>query len=524
MKNGYWRALALTVIGLTDTASAAAPNYGGAAVLVIGQDPTNFNPALSTGLVDRTIGCVTSSSLLQVTPDYQLKPLLAKSWAVSPDGLTYTFELNKAEWHDGKPFTSEDVKFSLLEINAKYSSSFIAAGRTIEAVETPAPDKVVVKLKQTFGPFFLSLTCSGGGTISPAHIYRGTNPLQNPSSITAPVGTGAFKFAEWVRSDHIRLVKNDKFFIPGRPYLDEIIAKVIPQTAARMQALKAGEVDIVQYLPPNDQTQVRASANLKIERNPTAPGMTYAFLNNERKPLDDKRVRQALFMAVDREYLLKNAFFGLGEAARAPFTTDIPWAVNKDIDLNKLFPFDVARANALLDEAGVKRGADGKRFALKIAIFATTYPEFQQVAAALKSMWAAVGIDLSTESLEDATMLKKVYADRDFDVTLNSYSSFGDPALGISRVYVSSMVGRPLGNPTGYKNAEIDKLFDEGEKGTTNAERVPAYSKIQAMMAQELPSLPLRQYTNIDGASKRLNGLWGDIQGSSTWIDAWLEK
>jgi len=505
-------------------AQAETPKRGGTAIFVLSQDPTSVNPATSSNTADRQVGSMIYQGLIQVSLDYQIKPLLAKSWTISPDGLTYTLNLNKAQWHDGKPFTSADVKYSLIEVNTKFSSVFAAAGRAIDSIETPAPDQVVIKLKRSFGPFILSLGTIQGGAIMPAHIFQGTDPLKNPATLATPVGTGPFKLSEWKRSDNIRLVKNKDYFEPDRPYLDEVVGKIIPQASARIQALKAGEVDLVSLFPPNDQAQVKAAANLKVEKSDVAPGMTFIFLNNSKKPFDDRKVRQALFMAIDRDYLMKNAFFDVGSVGVNPFTTDITWLANKDIDYRKLYPYDTAKANALLDEAGVKRGADGKRFAAKINIFSNSYPEFQQVALALKSMWGAVGVDVTVEAMEDATLMKKAYVDRDFDVTMNSYTSYSDPALGIARAFVTSGIGKTFANPSGYSNPEVDKLFEDGESGTTYEQRGPAYRKVQEIIAQDVPSLTIRQYLNIDAATKRLRGLWGNVQGNGDWTNAWLAQ
>ncbi len=516
-------AACLTLTGVVQ-AQTETPKRGGTALFVVPQDPPTVNPAVSTNTADREVGCILYHGLVQISMDYKILPWLAKSWTVSPDGMTYTFELTQAEWHDGKPFVAEDVKYSLIEVNTKFSSIFAPAGKQIDTIEAPSPDKVVIKLKQPFGPFLLSLACPQGGSIMPSHLFRGTNPMTNPATSTAPVGTGPFKLAEWKRGDYIRLAKNPKFFIEGRPYLDDIVVKIITQPAARVQALKAGEVDLVQLFPPSDQDSVRANPKLRIQQSDVAPGMTFAFLNTSRKPMDDRRVRQALFMAVDRDYLIKNAFFNHGSVGVMPFTTEIAWAANPDIDYRKIYPFDPAKANALLDEAGVKRGADSKRFPLTLTIFSNSYPEFQQVSVALKSMWQAVGVDVTVEAMEDATLIKKVYVDRDFDVTLNSYTSLADPALGIARAFVTSSIGKPGGNPGGYSNPEVDALFDKGEHGITNDSRAPAYKQVQAILARDVPNLTLRQYINIDATTSRLKGLWGVVQGNGDWTNGWLDQ
>ncbi len=526
MKRMIWASgLATLALALAATPSPAqtTPQRGGTAVYVLNQEPPTVNPDTSNGVPDKQVGCTIYQGLLQVTTDFEIKPLLAKSWTVSPDGLTYSFDLVKANWQDGKPLSSEDVKYSLAEVSIKYSPVFVATGKGIESIETPAPDKVTIKLKQPSGPFLVSLTCQQGGAILPAHLLRGTDPRTNPISSTAPVGTGAFKLSEWKHGDYLKLDRNPNYFEPGKPYLDTVIAKIITQSAARLQALKAGEVDVVQSIQVSDMAAVRADPKLKLELSDFVPGTTFAFFNVARKPLDDKRVRQALMMATDRDYIFKNAYFEVGGVATAPWTKQIKWTVNPNIDYRKMYPYDAARANALLDEAGVKRGADGKRFTTHVIIYTADYPEFQQVAVALKSMWQQVGVEVVIDAMERASLVKKVFDDRDFDISFQVYNSYADPALGVARIFVTATAGKQFGNASHYSNPKVDQLFEQAEAGSNLADRAKAYQEAQAILADDLPVLSLRETANLDAATAHLKGLWG-IQGTGTWANAWLAK
>ncbi len=509
---------------LAGSGLAQTPQRGGTAVFVLTQDPPDVNPDTTSGIHNRMVGCTIHQGLIRVSEDFRILPNLATAWAVTPDGLTYSFDLRPVQFHDGQPMTSEDVKYTLTEVSAKFSAVFTAAGQAIDSVEAPAKDKVVIKLKKPFGPFLSSLACEQGAAILPAHIFRGTSPRENPASSDKATGTGAFKMAEWKRGDRVRMVKNDKYWDAGKPYLDEVIGRIINQSNAAMLALQAGEVDVYQVAPVDALAKVKADAKLKVETSDVPPVTTYAFLNTKHKPLDDKRVRQALYMATDRDYLLKNAFFEVGSVPTNPYTTAIGWASNPDVDYRKMYPFDVAKANALLDAAGLKRGADGKRFPLRLVTFANDYPEFVQVSVALKSMWQAIGVDVTVESLETATVNKRVYIDGDFDVNLQVYNSFADPAFGISRVFVSSSIGRQAGNGSFYSNPDVDKLFDQAAGVTSIEERGKFYRQAISILAEEMPVLTLRQSKYIDYATKRLHDLWGQAQGEGDWSSAWLEK
>jgi len=470
------------------------------------------------------VGCILYQGLVQMSVDYKILPLLAKSWTISPDGLTYTFDLNPAEWHDGTPFTAEDVKYSLIEVNAKVSAIFAAAGRAIESVEAPAPDKVVIKLKQPFGPLLQTLSCSFGGTILPAHIYQGTDILKNPANTANPVGTGPFKLSEWKRGDYLRMARNADYWEPGKPYLDEIVAKIIPQPAARAQALVAGEVDYVTdyYLAPNDYAQVSASPKLELQPAQLPPTINLMFLNVKHKPIDDKRVRQALLMGTDREFLVKNAYLA-GEVGTMPFTNRIPWAADEKIDYRKMYPFDPARANALLDQAGLKRGADGMRFKFEI-VYAADEVAPPLVAAALKSMWRAIGVDVINSPTERATYNKRVFTDGNFDGMLTGYTSYGDPSLGLARIFVTSSIGKFFGNASGYSNPKIDELFEKGEQAQGEQARGVFYREAQGILADEMPVLTLHEKVVYDGRSKMVKGPHADNYFYNSWRENWIEK
>ncbi len=526
-RSAYLAAFAALVLAVGPVlAQDGPPQRGGTIILTLGNDPPTINPVVSTGVPDASIGCILYQGLTRVTGTLEVAPLLAKSWTISPDGKTYSFELTQASWHDGKPFTSADVKWSLMEANAKISPPFAAAARLLESVDAPAPDKVVINLKQPFGPLLISLACGWGGSILPKHVFEGTNIPQNPGSNVSPIGTGAFTLKEWRRGDHLRLVRNPNYWEPGKPYLDEVVAKIIGQPAARVQALQAGEVDFINqfYMPNNEYQTVRDNPKLRLMKATNAPNLDYLAFNVLRKPLDDKRVRQALLMATDRDYLLKNAWLGNGQVPTMPFTSQIPWAAaGPDVDFNKTYPFDIAKANALLDDAGLKAGADGTRFKVRMN-YATDESDKQTVASALKGMWRAVGVDVDIEALDRVTHMKKVYTDRDFDVTVNAYSTLNDPALGLARIFTTGGIGNLYANPAGYSKPEVDDLFRKAEVAPVQADRGALYRQVQSILAVDLPTVPLREKFTFNGVSAKLMGMQVETDLYRGWTDAWLAK
>ena len=520
-------ALAASAI-LTLARPAAAeetPRPGGTAIAVLGADPAVLNPDVSVGVPDIFTGCALYDALVRFGPGFKIVPGLARSWEISKDGLTYTFHLEAASFSDGKPVTSDDVKFTLLEVSAKYGAKFNTPGKAIKDIETPDGSTVVIHLSRPFGPFLFSLACEQNAAILPAHVFRGTDILKNPASTTTPVTDGPFALGEWVRGDHLALVKNPNYWRKGRPYLDRLVVKIMPDSSARILALQAGEIDFIdEYYFPLSSYKLFASDPRFEVRDVSYPSDDIMILNTRNSPLDKREVRQALLIALDRDYVHKNVFYATGGVAHGPIDTRIPWAYNAAIDYEKLYAYDPARAAKLLDEAGFKPGADGVRFTLRLS-FDTGRPEYTSWAQAIQRFWQAVGIRTVLEGAERPVVLKRVYSDYDFDVTLQNYTTSGDPALGISRIYTTESInkGSTFNNASGYSNPEVDALFAKGRDAPTEAERAAFYFKVQEILARDLPTLTIHQQAEIDAASARLRGLW-HAANYMWWDDAWLQQ
>ncbi len=180
--------------------------------------------------------------------DGQLKiqPALAESWDVARDGLSVTFKLRpNVKWHDGKPLTSADVAYSLLEINGKYNSLANANFKIVERIDTPDPLTVIIRLKAP-DPAFFPTAFIDGARILPKHIYEGSDPRTNPANF-APIGTGPFKFKEWVRGSHLTFERNPDYYEADKVYLDRVVYQVMPEASARQLALERGDVDYLPY-------------------------------------------------------------------------------------------------------------------------------------------------------------------------------------------------------------------------------------------------------------------------------------
>ena len=513
----------LMALSLSGEAMAQTPKRGGTAVMVLGTDPLSLSPNTTNSVPDVAASCLIYDGLVRFKPGFEIVPGLAKSWTISPDGLVYKFELETAKWHDGKPVTSEDVKFTLEEISSKFGPRFNAASKFIDSIETPSPQSVTIKLKKPFAPFLFSLACEQNAAVMPAHVLRGADILRSPAILTQPVGNGPFKISEWVRGSHVTLVRNPDYWRKNEPHLDRVILKIMPDAAARVLALRAGEVDYIvpDYMPLNAVQMLQKNPQFQV-REVSYPGSDIIILNTKHPALSKPEVRQALLVAIDRQFIHDKVYYNLGGVPQSAFDTRL-WAYNKAISYDKMYPFDPARARKMLDDAGLKPGADGNRMTMRL-LFETGRPEWLPAAQALQRFWQAVGVKVVLEGAERPVILKRVYSDYDFEATLQTYTTLGDPALGIARTYVSESIvkGTTFNNASQYSNPEIDRLFNAGRDAHLQADRQRAYDRIQEILAKDLPVLNLHQQPQFAVASTRLQGLW-QAANQQWWGSVWMK-
>ena len=270
-------AVVTMLAGCLDSAWAAdTPRYGGTLIKTLGANPPMFNSAITADHMTVSAGCLLYNGLIYLDRDGNPKPELAKSWEVKRGGLEFVFTLQpNAKWHDGKPFTSADVKFTMEEMLAKYHPRAKAALADVTAVEIPDPRMVVIKFSKVFAPFLQVMSCAEA-PILPKHLYEGTDVLKNPHNTDNPVGTGAFKLTEFVRGDHLTFVRNPDFFLPGRPYLDRLVLKIIPDAAGRLLAFEKGELDYIETsyfpLPETGAQPAEKQGWLPVEARHNCPG------------------------------------------------------------------------------------------------------------------------------------------------------------------------------------------------------------------------------------------------------------
>lgn len=528
------------------------PVKGGTLVVGIGgQLPAQgtLNPAVNTqGGMQQAAGLM-FSGLVEIDDKANPVPELATKWDIAESGRVYTFSLRDGvKFHDGTPLTAADVKFSyeaaLLRNHARTQSSVGAALAqpctrppdapncpSIEAVEASggAPATVTFRFAQPYAPLLQQLTHTDGA-ILPKRIWDGKPP---PTAATPwppgqnPVGTGPFRFVSQ-DATQIVLERNPDYFRSPEPYLDRVVQRSIPTESAQVQALLAGEVDWLWSVRGQDVPALENNPKVKIVKgSQSAGGSTNCVLKTVfnlyargAKPpevragsapphpiLGDLRVRQAIARALKTDEYVQKVLQGNGKLANGPISSQIPWAA-----ANEPIPsFDQAEARRLLDEAGwtspggnQTRTKDGRPLSIDMSYFAGQEAD---LATKMQQDLALVGVEAQLKQVDGAGK-NSLYGGREFDTMLVSNCQATDPEIGVRRFYHSTAItGAPFTNGAGYRNAEVDRLFDQAARELDKAKRGPLYGQAQAQMAKDLPYLWLLETVSVRAQSSSCQGL-----------------
>jgi len=483
---------------------AEAPARGGQLVVAIFPEPPYLTSALSTLGPAQVVSGKIFDGLLTYAPDLTPRPQLAESWQVGADGLSVRFALRPGvTWHDGTPFTSADVAYSLLTIWKQLHSRGRSTFANVEAVESPDPLTSIWRLSKP-APYLLSALAAVESQIVPKHLYDGTDPLTNPHNL-APVGTGPFRFAGWERGNYIVLERNPTYWDQPKPYLDRIVFRVLPDAAERANALETGEVQLLMSsgVQLSDLARFGAAKELAVERGGYAytAGITSFEFNLDRPVFQDVRVRHAFAHAIDRDFILKNVFYGYGAIATGPIPPSLTQFYTADVPL---YRFDLAKAAALLDEAGLKPDAQGTRLTVNFDP-APIGDSLQRAAEAIRDTLGRVGVKLQLRTQDFAGFVRRIYTDRAFDTILYSANAAPDPAISSQRFYWSKnfQPGVAFSNGSHYASAEADHLLETAQAESDPKERRALYVRFQQLVQTDLPTIPLIAPEGVSVADRR---------------------
>ncbi|HEY3365050.1 MAG TPA: peptide-binding protein [Symbiobacteriaceae bacterium] len=490
----------------------AAPQVQGNLVYASSDNPVSFNPILLTDSASYWVAERVFSSLVNI--NVKLEPVgdLAIDWTASPDGLQWTFRLRKdVKFHDGQPFTAEDVAFTYNTIKDKtYTGPYGAAFKWLDRVEVVDPYTAKFILKESYAPFITTMTFG----ILPKHLYDAKPVAEmkdNPAN-RKPVGTGPWKFGEWVPGQYIALTRNDSYYAEG-PYIPDVRLKFVADSNVSVAQLEAGEIGAM-LVPSKDVKRITSTYADKLSfYKYEGTSFEYICFNLTRPGLMDKAVRHAIAYAVDRQKMVTDILEG---EAVVMDTTMAPgsWAYTTQGVTH--YTADPKKSMAILEQAGYVLGTDGiyskdgKRLSFTL-ITNAGHTAHESVALLIQKELKDVGIEIKTDFIENSVMLDKYVYPGNFDLFLSNFGSGIDPdqySFFHSSQAQKNAQGRFVGyNRASYSNPEVDRLLEDGRKEPDKAKRAAIYARYQQIIADDIPWLVLYSPKNTYAVKKQVKGV-----------------
>ena len=482
----------LAAIGLLAGAGPAAAqddvcagNKGGTMVVTSTQVPRHLNPAVQSGVATAVPGTQIFASPLRFDKDWKPVPYLAEKVDVSEDGKTVTIVLRDGvTFHDGKPVTSEDVKFSIETIKANHPFQTMLA--PVESIDTPDPLTTVLHLSQPHPAIKLAMS-PALMPILPKHIYGDGQDAKTHPANNAPIGSGPFKLVEFVPAERIVLERNPDYFLKGLPCLDRIVINIVRDSANAVLSLERGESHMQPFtVNSRDIKRLAEDEDLEVTRDGYAAvgPINWLAFNTRKAPLDNRDVRKAIAFAIDRDFITDKLQQGIAAKATGPITPDSPF-YTADVEL---YEKDLDKANAMLDAAGFPKNADGIRFPLTIDYIPGADEQQKNIAEFLKPTLKQIGVDLNVRAAPDFPTWAKRVAGGDFDLTMDIVFNWGDPVIGVHRTYLTDNIRPQIWtNTQGYSNPKVDELLTQAGVELDEAKRAALYKEFQQIVVDDVP-------------------------------------
>jgi peptide/nickel transport system substrate-binding protein len=512
-----WLAGLLGLMTALTGAPGRTPAAEKVAVVAVGTTLINLNPLTHIVSTMRVMNNLLFDGLTRFDDDtYQPKPDLAESWTVSPDGREYVFKLRRGVvFHDGSRFSAHDVKWSWEVIchkdNPRIADLYVdhyrqirgcreyhegqAAG--VDGIEVADDYTLRVHLTEPYAPFLVSTAVTG---ILPRTRYASIPVaalLQHPLS-RAPIGTGPFSYVDWKEGDRLVLKANPRYFL-GKPKLDGLVIRFIPDPAAQLIEFKNGTLHFAFFSPvlPADFDAAKADPRL-VARAYSGVWNYFAAVDHTNPLFTDGRVRQALALAIDRRRILTEQWGGYGAIVNSPINPSLP-AFDQKLSAP---PYDPVKAKALLAAGGWRPGADGilvrdgRRFAFSIVNFAGPS---RNMAIVYQDFWRKLGMDVSVDTVDFPTLWGVRFHPGKFAAISFLWPSgfYPDPAVGLYPFLCAN-------SRSGYCSAEMDRLIVAGRSALDPAERLRTYTRFQELFARDLPFMWVVSPADLRLASPKL--------------------
>jgi len=530
----------LGAVGLTAASAAdiftskafAQKTPKGQVIVGFSQEPTVFNPHLLHIEVDDGIHFAIFDPLFDIDAQGNFYPVLAKevptvaNGGVSADGLQWRIKLrDDVRWHDGKPFTAEDVKFNLELLVDKNFKSWRSAGHElVRDLTVVSPTEIAWRMARPFAPYFSILAST---FMVPKHAFDGVTDKNTAPFNNAPIGTGAFKFKNRVPGSYLELEANTDYFGDG-PYLERVIYRYIPDLTVLYTQLKSGDIDVTgqQGITADhyDEAKDLPGKNIAIANTSSIECLA---LNLSKPQFQEQAVREALYYALDKKTIIDTIYYGLPQPVESYIPKQSAY-YNTELPLHE---YNLDKARALLDAAGWKPGSGGIRekngVRLSFSNSTTSGNHLREQAQQfVQQSFREVGIELTIRNLPPAVMWGEYWGMSQFDtVFVGAVFLSGSDPDSTERFHsgASAIKGGNGRNVWVYDNKEIDKLFEEGGRTFTFEERRAIYTKIQSIIRRDLPILPIFQYATAFGHRQGLQGFQPNVNNRiETWnIKTW---
>lgn len=484
-------------------ASAGPPVPGDALITGTIGEASNLIPILSSDQASSSVSGMVYNGLVRYDKNLKLEGDLAESWEVSKNGLVITFRLRRGvKWHDGHDFTSRDVLYTYrVTVDPKTPTAYSEDFKQVQKAE--ALDRYT--FRATYQKPFAPALPSWGMPVLPAHLLEGKDITKSPLS-RHPVGTGPYVFKEWIPGQQITLQSNPQYW-EGEPYISRLIYRIIPDSSTMYMELKSGGVDQMGLSPVQYQRQTETPEFRARFNKFRYPAFSYTYLGyNLRLPMfQDRRVRQAITSAIDKDEIVQGVLLGMGQKAHGPYKPGT-WAYKAQVPEPS---YDPARASALLKEAGYVMGRDGilvkdgKR--LSFTIMTNQNDERVKCALIIQQRLKVVGIEVKVRVMEWASFITNFIDTGRFEAVLLGWTVSQDP--DIYDIWHSSKTEPKELNFIRFKNAEVDRLLDEGRSTFDIEKRRACYYRIQEILAYEQPYTFLFVPDALPVVSARFRGI-----------------
>lgn len=518
----------LLVMAVSGLAAAPTPQQGGRVVVALTAGWDQLDPAATAFTFAREImGNIYDPLLIKDPTTGEIRPALASSFTVSPDGRVILLKLRQGvKFHDGTPLTAEAVAFSLNRIKDPALRSPFAASilGPVQRIDAPDPFTVQITLSAPFAPFLDALTETALVPVSPEAVRKhGRDFGQNP------VGTGPFMVKEVVPNQRLVLVRNPEYrWAPrifrhsGPAFLDELVYTVVPEDATRVAQLVRGEVQVLYNAPPREVERLRRNPNFRAYFKEQAGFPRVIIMNTSRWPFDDLRVRIAVAHAVNKEELLRTVYENIGAVANTPLSPATS-GYNKALE-QQGYAYNPERARQLFAEAGWRPGPDGilvkdgRPFRIRLA----TITVAQQLldAQVKQAQLRQVGIDARIEAIEQAPYLAGIRKG-EWEMAGMLFVSADPDVLFI--VGHSSQIERGW-NTAIYRNAELDRLLEEGRTTMDQRRRFEIYTRAQEHLLRNVPYIPFYVISRAFLTTAAVNGYTLDVRAFQLFHNVWLQK